>query len=55
MGERKIVCSVLVVKPDGKRPLWRSWRKYEDNIKMDVKEIKWQRLDLVRLTQDTDQ
>lgn len=39
MGEGKIVCSVLGVKPEGKGPLWRSCRKYEDNIKMDSKKL----------------
>jgi hypothetical protein len=29
---------ILVVKPEGKRPLGRSWRKREDNIKIDFKE-----------------
>jgi hypothetical protein len=28
-------------KPERKRPLWRSSHRYEDNIKMDLKEIGW--------------
>jgi hypothetical protein len=31
--------SILVVKPEGKRPLGRPRRRWEDNIVMDVKEI----------------
>jgi hypothetical protein len=38
MGEEKGVHSVLVVKPDGKRPLGRPRRRWEDNTKMDLQE-----------------
>ena len=34
MGERRGIYSVLVGKPEGKRPLGRSRRRWEDNIKM---------------------
>ena len=33
MGERRGVCRVLVGKPEGKRPLGRPRRRWEDNIK----------------------
>jgi hypothetical protein len=36
MGEDKCVHRVLVAKPEGKRPLGRSRRRWEDNIKMDL-------------------
>jgi len=36
MGERKGVHRVLVLKPEGKRPLGVSRRRWEDNIKMDI-------------------
>ena len=36
VGEKKDVYSVLVGKPDGKRPLGRPRRRWEDNIKMDL-------------------
>ena len=36
MGERKGVYRVLVGKPEGKRPLGRPKRRWEDNIKMDL-------------------
>ena len=39
MGERKDVYRVLVGKPEGKRPLGRPRRKWEDNIKMDLQEL----------------
>ena len=38
-AERKGVCSVLVGKPEGKRPLGRPRRRWVDNIKMDLQEI----------------
>ena len=39
MGERRGVYRVLVGRPDGKRPLGRSRRRWEDNIKMDLQEV----------------
>jgi hypothetical protein len=38
MGERRGVYRVLVGKPEGKRPLGRHRRGWEDNIKMDLQE-----------------
>ena len=37
MGERRGVYRVVVWKPDGKRPLVGPRRRWEDNIKMDLK------------------
>jgi hypothetical protein len=39
MGERKCVYRVLVGRPKGKRPLGRPRHRWEDNIKMDLREI----------------
>jgi hypothetical protein len=39
MGEERNVCKVLVGKPEGKRPLGRRWRRWEDGIRMDLREI----------------
>jgi len=39
MGEGRGVYRVLVVKPEGKRPLGRLRRRWEDNIKMDLQEV----------------
>jgi hypothetical protein len=39
MGEGRGVHRVLVGKPEGKRPLGRPRRRWEDNIKMDVQEV----------------
>jgi len=39
MEEDRVVHSVLVGKPEGKRPLGRPRRRWEDNIKMDLQEF----------------
>jgi hypothetical protein len=39
MGEGRSVYRVLVGRPEGKRPLERPRRRWEDNIKMDLREI----------------
>jgi hypothetical protein len=41
MGERRGVYRVLVGKPEGRRTLGRSIRRWEDNIKMDLHEVGW--------------
>jgi hypothetical protein len=41
MGEGRNVCRVLVGKPEGKRPLGRPRRRWEDGIKMDLRESGW--------------
>ena len=39
MEEGRVVYKVLVGKPEGKRPLGRPRRRWEDNIKMDLQEV----------------
>jgi len=39
MGEGRGVHRVLVGKPEGKRPLGRPRRRWEDNTKMDLREV----------------
>jgi hypothetical protein len=39
MGEKRIAYRILVGKPEGKRPLKRPRRRWEDNIRMDLREI----------------
>jgi hypothetical protein len=41
MGEGRNVCRVLVGKPEGKRPLERPRCRWEDGIRMDLREIGW--------------
>ena len=45
---------VLVGKPAGRRPLGRSRRKWEDNIKMDLQEVGCGDMDWIDLAQDSD-
>jgi hypothetical protein len=55
MGEKRNEYRVFVGKPEGKRPLGRSKRRREDNIKMDLREIGWGSMDWIDLAQDRDQ
>jgi hypothetical protein len=41
MGEKRNACMILVGKPEGKRPLGRPRRRWEDNVKMDLREVGW--------------
>jgi hypothetical protein len=43
MGERRGAYKALVGKPEGRRPLGRPRRRWEDNIKMDLREVGWGR------------
>jgi hypothetical protein len=54
MGEKGGVHRVLVGKPEGKRPLGRPRRRWEDNIKMDVEEVGGGRGDWMELAEDRD-
>ena len=54
MGERRGVYRVLVGKPEGKRPLGRPRRRWEDNIKMDLQEVGCEGVELIELAQDRD-
>ena len=54
MGERRGVYRVLVGKPEGKWPLGRPRRRWEDNIKMDLQEVGRGVMDWRELAQDRD-
>jgi hypothetical protein len=54
MGEKRNPYRILVGKPDGKRPPGRRRRRWEDNIKIDVREIGRDAMDWVYLVQDGD-
>jgi hypothetical protein len=54
MGEGRGVYRVLVGKPEGKRPLGRPRRRWEDNIRMDLQEVGCGREDWIGLAQDRD-
>jgi hypothetical protein len=52
MGERRGVYRVLMRTPEGKRPLGRPRHRWEDNIKMDFKEVGCGGIYWVELAQD---
>jgi hypothetical protein len=54
MGEKRNACRILVGKPEGKRPLGRPRCRWEDNIRMDLREIGWGGMDWIDLAQDRD-
>jgi len=54
MGERRSIYWVLVVKPDGRRPLGRPRRRWEDNIKMGLQEVGYGGMEWIELFQDRD-
>ena len=54
MGEGRGVHRVLIGKPEGKRPLGRHRRRWEDNIKMDLQEVGGSCGDWMELAQDRD-
>jgi hypothetical protein len=43
-----------VEKPEGKRPLGRPRRGWEDKIRMDIQEVEWRGKDWIDLNQDRD-
>jgi hypothetical protein len=52
MGEGRDVYRVLVGRPEGKKPLGRPRRRYEDNIKLDLWEIGIDKTNWIHLAQD---
>ncbi|KAJ4440878.1 hypothetical protein ANN_10725 [Periplaneta americana] len=54
MGESRNAYSVLVGRPEGKRPLGRRRRRWEDNIKMDLREVGYDNRDWINLAQNRD-
>jgi hypothetical protein len=54
MGEGRLVYRVLVGKPEGKRPLGRPRRRWEDNIQVHLQEVGCGFMDWIELAQDRD-
>jgi hypothetical protein len=52
MGYKRNAYRLLVVKPEGKRPLGRPRRRWVDNIRMDVGDVGWGDVDRIGLAQD---
>jgi hypothetical protein len=52
-GEKRRAYRILVGRPEGRRPLGRSRRRWEDNIKTDLQEVGWG-MNWIELAQDRD-
>jgi hypothetical protein len=55
MGEKRNAYRILVGKPEEKRSLGRPRRRWENNIRMDLREMGWGGMDGIDLAQDRDQ
>jgi hypothetical protein len=55
MEEKRNAYTILVAKPEGKRPLGRPGCRWMDNIKIILREIGWDGMDWIDLTQYRDQ
>jgi hypothetical protein len=55
MGAKRHSYRILVGKPEGKRPLGRPRLRWVDNIKIDLRETRWDGTDWIDLAQDKDQ
>jgi hypothetical protein len=55
LWEKRNAYRIFVGKSEGKRPLGRPRHRWEDNIKMDLREILWGDVDWTDLAQDRDQ
>jgi len=54
MEQRRGVCRVLVGKPEGKRLLGRLRHRWENNIKMNLQEVRCEDINWIDLAQDRD-
>jgi hypothetical protein len=54
MGTKRNAYRILVGKPEGKSSLGRPRRRWVDNVKMDLREIGWDRVAWIDLAQDRD-
>jgi hypothetical protein len=54
MAEGRGAYRILVGRPEGRRPLGRPRRRWEDNIKMDLQEVEWDGVVWIDMAQDRD-
>jgi hypothetical protein len=52
MREKRNAYRLMVVKPEGKRPLGRPRRRWVDNIRMDFVEVEWSDVDWIGVAKD---
>ena len=53
-GERIGACRGLIERPEGRRTLGRPRRRWEDNIKIDLKEVEWRVVGWISVALDRD-
>jgi hypothetical protein len=53
MGRGRGVCRVLIERPEGKKPLGRPRRRWEYNVKMDLRDIGIDEVNWIQLAQDS--
>jgi hypothetical protein len=53
-GEVRGAYNILVGKPEGRRPLGKSMHRWEDNIKIDFREVGFGDVDWIHLSQERD-
>jgi hypothetical protein len=54
MGEVRNAYIILIGNPEGKRPLRRPRSRWKDNIRMNLREVRWEGVDWMRLAQHRD-
>jgi hypothetical protein len=54
MGAKRGAYRILVGRPEGRQPLGRPRRRWEDSIKMELQEVRWGGMDSIELAQDRD-
>jgi hypothetical protein len=54
LGEERGAYRILVGRPEGRRQLWRPRRRWEDNIKMEIREVGCGGMNWIELAQDRD-
>jgi hypothetical protein len=52
MGEMRNAYKIMVGRPEGKRPIEKPRRRWEGNIRMDLRGTKWKGMDWIHLAQD---
>jgi hypothetical protein len=53
-GEGRGAYRILVGRPERRRPLGRPRCRWEDNIKTDLQEVRWEGMDWIDMAQDRD-
>jgi hypothetical protein len=52
MGERRNAYKILDRKPEGKKALRRPMHRWENNIRMDLRDVEWEVVNWIHLVQD---